>query len=112
MDGIFPDKPHFDRTELLEKLLVMVEHNLFPLLSSSAASGITSLLCLFSDAVKTKWNVTYISCNEDKRLNDLFLLGGVDLNKQSYSTPLANGLPHIIMLDDAQKKYDDSSWGL
>jgi hypothetical protein len=111
MDGIFPDNPHFDRTELLEKLLVKVERNLFTLLSSSAASGKTSLLCLFSDAVKTKCNVTYISCNEDKQLNELFLLSGVNLNKQSYCSPFNNGLPHVIILDDAQKTYDDSSWG-
>lgn len=111
MDGIFPDKPHFDRTKLLNKLQEMVENNSFTLLSSSAASGKTSLLCLFSDFVKTNWNVTYISCNEDTKLNELLLLGGVNLNSQSYSTPFANGLPHIIMLDDAQRKYDDSSWG-
>ena len=108
LDGLVSGQARFKRPQLIEKIHQFTMKQTFTLISSPSASGKTSLIDMFMEALDPTTNVTKISCVRPQSLRDLLLLGGIDISTLSYSPP-ANGHVHYIMLDDAQKKYDDET---
>lgn len=102
LDGINLEQPHLGRQSLVERLICFCGRSNFVLLSSSAGSGKTSLLTLFSASIDKE--CIYISCLEGtKTLSDLLKPHGIDLGNGT----VTGDKPRVIMLDDAQKKYGE-----
>ncbi|RKP15796.1 hypothetical protein ROZALSC1DRAFT_26038, partial [Rozella allomycis CSF55] len=103
-DGINLQKPHLQRSGLLEKLCGMYESSPFVLLSSPAGSGKTSLLNLFAAKARMDIECIYISCLK-KTLSDLLKPHGIDLENET----VTGDRPRVIMLDDAHKTYGEKN---
>ena len=108
LDGVDMRGPLFPRHSVIENLNQLVTINRFVLLSSPAASGKTSLLQMFMAqwAESRRMTVDYISCLDGRSLGDLLRPVGVDLN--STVAMALTGNMRLIVLDDAQKTYDEA----
>ena len=111
INGIDLKAFHLPRTQLVEKLFNSLKENRFTLLSSSPASGKTSLLMLLRHQLSGA-KFSFISLlDNDHTAFELLKKVGVDLRNQTCS--IGGDQLHVIMMDDAQGKYQDSSfWSL
>ena len=120
LQGIDPRKSHFDRRELIERLRESIEKSNLTLISSPAASGKTSLLCMFMEKMHQHAYFHFFSCQgEGVKLSKLLDSAGVHIHAPVHyqRPPQLQAAPkkmHVIILDDAQVLYDRdaSDWAL
>ncbi|KAJ2985111.1 hypothetical protein HDV02_000770 [Globomyces sp. JEL0801] len=97
---------HLERPDLLEKLTV--SQYAFVRLTSPAASGKSALLKLYEHSLK-KTKVVWISCLGPKSCKQLLLEEGIDFDNET-TTYKFGKKKTIVILDDAQAKYEDFSF--
>jgi hypothetical protein len=110
INGLDLNSFHLPRVHLVQQMVKLLERERFVLISSSAASGKTSLLQLFM--AKTKGTkCTYISLLEGGRnAFDLLKSAGVDLKDKVCKLGQNEGIVDVVMLDDSQNKYDETDF--
>jgi hypothetical protein len=109
MDSIDLRSTHLPRRHLVDKMTDILSKSRFLLLSSSAASGKTSLLKLFQQ--RTSDRCIGISCHVVSYTPiEMFKEIGIDLEKQTITNELCENRC-VIMLDDAQKWYGEKNEG-
>ena len=111
INGIDLKSFYLPRTQLVEMLFGILKANRFTLLSSPPASGKTSLLMLLRHHLSGV-NFSFMSfLDNEKTAFELLKEVGVDLRSQTCS--IGGDQLHVIMMDDAQGKYQESSfWSL
>jgi hypothetical protein len=109
-NGLNPEVPHLARVQLLESIYasMMSGRNRFLLFISPAASGKTSLLSLFARRYRKLKCVAISFLRVDVSAADMLLSCGIDVF--SGKTSLSSAEDHVVMVDDAQAKYDDKGF--
>ncbi|KAG9415622.1 hypothetical protein AC1031_000005 [Aphanomyces cochlioides] len=102
--------PHLARTELVERVFATMKSSRqrFFLFVSPGASGKTSLLQLFADRYP-HLNCIYISFLDPDQLA-VELLRSCRIDLYGETTSLDPNQDHVVMVDDAQAKYDETGF--
>jgi hypothetical protein len=110
LNGIDTNSFYLTRDHLVHQIAKILENQRFIVISSSAASGKTSLLQLFASRTE-KTDCTYISfLNDNHNAFDLLKSAGVDLLAKVCTLVEEKDTVYVVMLDDSQKKYDETAF--
>ncbi|TMW63834.1 hypothetical protein Poli38472_002775 [Pythium oligandrum] len=106
-NGVNPHAPHLMRAELLDRVYKSMQHR-FILFLSPAASGKTSLLALIA-AKYPHLNCIPVSFLRTE-ISAVNLLQSCEIDLYGRKTKLSEHQNHVVMIDDAQVKYDDKDF--
>ncbi|KAL8017135.1 putative bacterial Pleckstrin domain, P-loop containing nucleoside triphosphate hydrolase [Plasmopara halstedii] len=101
------ETPHLAREELLSRVFASMQHR-FILFLSPAASGKTSLLSLFARRYPDLNCIPVSFLRSQVSAVDQLRSCGIDIYDSTMN--LSSHQNHVVMIDDAQAKYDDKDF--